>query len=145
MLLLLSFRLFWAGSPFLILYGAVLIVGFAVSIVGMRPFLLECGAYAAMATLSGLDGIILYVRSASNRSIKLPRGKWLNVGLPLGAGLLFGVIFIQANPDLSLAFGNRLNWFFENLHHLLRNVIPYPGRLVVWGLIVWATVGLCVQ
>ena len=142
MLVLLSSRLFWAGSAWLVLYGVALLIAFAMTVIGLRPFLLEAGAYSAMATLSGLDGMIHYVRAASSRSISMPRGKFINIGLPLGAGLLFGVIFILANPDLSSAFGSRLSWVFENLHVLFSKLIPYPGRLVVWGLIAWLTIGL---
>ncbi|MBM82472.1 MAG: hypothetical protein CMJ78_18055 [Planctomycetaceae bacterium] len=139
---LLSLRLLWAGSVAMVVYGAAVTVAFAMTLSGMRPFLLEGFATAVMTTLSGLDGLIHYVRSGSRPRVSVPRTRWMNIGLPLFAGISFGIIFILANPDLSIAFGEHLNWVFSNLHTLLIEAVPNPGRLVFWCAALWITVGL---
>jgi len=100
MILLLSVRLVWLGSVLGVVAGFFLIVASAMCLAGQRPYVLDMLAYALQTSFAGGRGLVCHARAMSQPGRRLPRLFWLNVGLPLAAVLVFGALFVLANPDL---------------------------------------------
>jgi uncharacterized protein DUF4153 len=142
MLLLVAGRLAWCGSGLQIACGLFVLVAFSMAMAGMRPYLLELGVYASQIFLSGYEGLATYRRSADRLSPMRGPSSWLNVGLPLAAFIVFGLIFVVANPDL-------LAWFNESLERLatafrewVYELVPDGWRAVIWLVVLWSTIAL---
>ena len=117
LLWLVALRMIWLGTGLNVFSGMVLLIALAMTSCGHLPLVLEGAVYAARV---GLDGLL---RITGNRSrIEPPRpvavasqdsaennietlgenatwttGSWL---MPIAAALVFGGIFVMANPDL---------------------------------------------
>ncbi len=142
MLLLVAGRLAWCGSGLQIACGLFVLVAFSMAMAGMRPYLLELGVYASQIFLSGYEGLATYRRAADRLSPMRGPSSWLNVGLPLAAFIVFGLIFVVANPDL-------LAWFNESLERLatafrewVYELVPDGWRAVIWLVVLWSTIAL---
>ena len=104
LLVLLSVRLVWLGSALGVAAGFALIVASAMCLTGLRPYVLDLLAYALQTVAAGVQGLVRHVKSMTHAGPRLPRFFWLNVGLPSAALLLFGTLFVLANPDLVTSF-----------------------------------------
>jgi hypothetical protein len=71
----------------------------------MTPYVLEAIFFASQIFQAGYLGIIWFFRQTIQLSIIIPRAKRISVALPLLAFLVFGWIFVLANPDLVITFG----------------------------------------
>ncbi len=94
-------RLTWMGSVWQCCIGLVLLPTYAMSRLGIVPYLMTVFLYCVQSTFAGFV-------SLGRCLLKFPFGKFhitpallLPVALPLLAVLIFGSIFIAANPDLS--------------------------------------------
>jgi hypothetical protein len=142
MLAILAVRLVWSGS---ILPGAVgfaLLVAFAMSLAGMRPHVLEAIVFAAQSFVAGFVGLRQYMQLVSRRSPSVGRLPWISVLLPAAALVVFGSIFILANPDLTTTFGETFQRFVNRLHDVLSRFAPTPGEMIFWALVAWIAAGL---
>jgi uncharacterized protein DUF4153 len=139
MLLVLSAKLVWCGSSLLVAAGVALLVAFAMALAGQTPQVLEMIAFGALAIVGGAQGLGHYGRSLTreNSLVRLP---WIEVLLPLIALLLFGGIFILANPDLVTSVSQTAESFFQNLSKCLSHFSVL--EVVFWGAIAWFIVGL---
>ncbi|MBC8355340.1 MAG: DUF4173 domain-containing protein [Planctomycetes bacterium] len=142
MLILLVAKLLWCGAVLLVFFGFALTVATAMSVLGYPPFVLELIVYASQTIQAGYLGLVQYWRAASRLSPHLPRGGWLNIGLPVAAVFVFGCIFVLANPDLATAFGEGVDWFVSNLRTWLFDRLPTPLEMLFWALVAWVTIGL---
>lgn len=142
MLVALAIKLLWCGSVLLVAFGFALTVALAMSVLGHPPFVLELIVYASQTVQAGYAGIIQYWRYSTKLSPHVPRGGWLNIGLPVAALIVFGAIFVLANPDLATAFGEGVDWFISNLRSWLFEQLPTPLRILFWAAAAWVTVGL---
>jgi len=142
MLVVLAVKLLWCGSALLVFFGFALTVAVAMSAFGHPPFVLELIVYASQTIQAGYVGLVHYWRSASRLSPHVPRGGWLNIGLPAATVFAFGALFILANPDLATAFGEGVEWFVNNLRDWLFDRLPTPLELLFWGAVAWVTIGL---
>ncbi len=142
MLLVLAARLLWGGSAFQAALGFGLLAAFAMSLAGMRPYVLETAVFGAQALLAGWRGLWSYGRFAAQRLPSMRGVAWLSLLLPGTAFVVFAVIFVLANPDLLASFGERVHHFFTHLHEWLARVTPAPAELLFWGVVAWLTAGL---
>ncbi|MBI2480926.1 MAG: DUF4173 domain-containing protein [Planctomycetia bacterium] len=142
LLVVLAAKLLWCGSVLLVFFGFALTVAIAMSALGHPPFVLELIVYASQTIQAGYLGLVYYWRAASRLSPHVPRGNWLNIALPAVTVLVFGGIFILANPDLATAFGEGFDWFVNNLRDWLFDRLPTPLELLFWGVVAWVTIGL---
>ncbi|HUG71182.1 MAG TPA: DUF4153 domain-containing protein [Pirellulaceae bacterium] len=142
MLAVLAIKLLWCGSLLLVLFGFALTVAVAMSALGYPPYVLELIVYASQTVQAGYFGLVHYWRSASRLSPHVPRGGWLNVALPAVTVLVFGGIFILANPNLATAFGEGVDWFVSNLRDWLFERLPTPLEILFWAVVAWVTIGL---
>ncbi|HRX80168.1 MAG TPA: DUF4173 domain-containing protein, partial [Pirellulaceae bacterium] len=139
---LLAVKLLWCGSSLLVFFGFALTVATAMSALGHPPFVLELIVYASQTIQAGYLGLVQYWRWAARLSPHLPRGGWLNIALPAITFLIFGSIFILANPDLATAFGEGVDWFVNNLRDWLFDRFPTPVEMMFWGIVAWVAIGL---
>lgn len=134
MLGLLALRTAWLGSSLGTIWGAALLVAFSMTLAGLRPYLLEGVGYAVHLLAAGLVGWTDYAAAAQQLSPRIPRLAWLSLFLPLGAVVVFGAIFILANPDLVTALqqgsADFLNWLEQ-----WAGRITFPGWEIAFCLV----------
>ncbi|MBC8872852.1 MAG: DUF4173 domain-containing protein [Planctomycetes bacterium] len=145
MLVALAAKMLWCVSwlPGLhVAAGFVLLVAFAMSLSGLCPYVLEGVVYASQTILAGYAGIVHYLRSTSKKSPAITRASWLSVTLPVVAFLMFGVLFILANPDLLASFGKHMEELLTRLRDWIINFSPSPWEFFFWIAVFWISVGL---
>lgn len=142
MILLLSVRLVWLGSVLGVVAGFFLIVASAMCLAGQRPYVLDMLAYALQTSIAGGRGLVCHARAMSQPGRRLPRLFWLNVGLPLAAVLVFGALFVLANPDLVTSFNAWWDRTWHAFSEFLDDLLPAWTQVLVWIVAVWVTVGL---
>jgi Arc/MetJ-type ribon-helix-helix transcriptional regulator len=142
MILLLSVRLVWLGSVLGVVAGFVLIVASAMCLAGRRPYVLDVVAYALQTLIAGGRGWACHARAMTQPGRTVPRLFWLNVGLPLAAVLVFGTLFVLANPDLVTSFRDWLDRAWRALRESLDDLLPAWTQVLVWIVAAWVTVGL---
>ncbi|MBB75549.1 MAG: hypothetical protein CMJ75_13665 [Planctomycetaceae bacterium] len=111
-------RLVWLGSPFTVCCGLGLLCIFALGRAGRTVHLLESFAFAWCVIPSGLLGLVPYWKQLQHLAPQVSH-RWLNVLLPLFAFVLFGFLFVGANPDLAQAVSNSLNRWINQLEQWL--------------------------
>lgn len=142
MLVLLAVRLLWLGSTLAVAAGFVLLVALALAQTGRPPYVLDVLACALQAPLAGYYGLKQYERSGRQLSLGFPRGHWLNLAFPLAAIVLFGTLFVLANPDLVRSFLDTADRIFRSLGDWLQRFAPSGWEIVFWIAVAWATIGL---
>lgn len=142
MLLVIAGRLAWCGSGLQIACGLFVLVGFSMAMAGMRPYLLELVVYASQTILAGYEGLAVYRRTADRLSPVRGPSSWLNFGLPLAAFVVFGMIFIVANPDLLAWFHDSLARFGTALREWFFQLAPDWREALFWCAVLWLTIGL---
>jgi hypothetical protein len=142
MLLVMAGRLAWCGSWLQVGCGLLLLVAFSMAMAGIRPFVLELVVYASQTFLSGYEGLVAYRRTADRLSPIRGPSSWLNIGLPLAAFVVFGLIFIVANPDLLASFSQSLERLTTALREWIVELVPDWQEALFWAAILWLTIGL---
>ncbi len=142
MLMLLALRLAWCGSVLQVTLGLALLIAFAMSLAGLRPYVVETAVYGAQAIVAGFPALRRYVQLATRRSPPAGRVAWANLFLPTIALAIFGTIFVLANPDLTTWFGKGLQQFFTNIHDVLTRFAPLPSEILFWCVVAWIAAGL---
>jgi hypothetical protein len=142
MVLVLAVRLVWLGNAWLATLGFLLLVAFAMAAKGRRPYVLDLFLYAAQSLVAGFPAVFGYGRVIDRGGVTVPRTGWLKVLLPLAAVLLFGTVFVLANPDVVEAFtrGFRRSWDF--VWNSLSRFSPDAAEVVLWGVVAVVTGGL---
>ncbi len=142
MILLLAARMAWCGFAYHVPIGLVLVVAFAMSLAGQRPYILDLVAFIVQTIPAGFKGWLHYCRSAREiRSLSSVVGI-LGVLLPLAALLVFGILFVEANPDLARSVGESLRSLFENLGHWLGRLALRVPEVLFWIAVAWIAMGL---
>ncbi len=142
MLLALAVKLLWCGTTGLVVIGFSLLVACAMTLAGMRPYVLEGVLFASQTILAGYAGLGHYWRSLTWRGPRLQRVAWLNIALPALAFVAFSLLFILANPDLLSAFGRHLELLLNQWRQWLLERAPDLGEMVFWLVVVWLSIGL---
>ncbi|MGE0377230.1 MAG: DUF4153 domain-containing protein, partial [Planctomycetaceae bacterium] len=140
LLALAAARLVWCGSGLLVGCGAALLFAFAMALAGRCPYVLETVVFASQTIRSGYEGLQLYGDRLRRRG-DLPRPTaWLNLALPLAALVVFGSIFVFANPDLMTIFSARLEAALAAIRRWLTGFSAW--EVVFWCASLWISVGL---
>jgi len=142
MLVLLAAKMLWCGSALLVAAGFALVVAFAMSLSGLCPYVLETVVFASQTILAGYEGLMQYRRSSGKLGPAVTWGSWLNVGLPVAAFVAFGLLFIVANPDLFVYFGDSVQWFLTGIRSWLFDYAPHWSEVLFWFAVIWVSVGL---
>ncbi|MEE3373464.1 MAG: DUF4153 domain-containing protein [Planctomycetota bacterium] len=132
-------RLAWLGSPFTVCCGLGLLCIFALGRAGRTVHVLESFAFAWCVIPSGILGLAPYWKQFQHLAPRIsPR--WLNVVLPFFALVLFGFLFVGANPDLARAVSDSLNRWINQLEQWL--IHTSPAEVLFLCFIAIVTVGL---
>ncbi len=142
MLLVVAGRLVWCGSGLQAACGLFVLVAFSMAMAGMRPFVLELVVYGSQTFLAGYEGLAVYRRTADRLSPIRGPSSWLNFGLPAAAFLVFGLIFIVANPNLLTWFNDSLEWMLTALRESIIEIVPDWREALFWAGVLWLTIGL---
>lgn len=143
MLLVLAAKLAWCGHAGLVAAGFALLVAMAMSSIGRVPYLLDVALYAVQTPVAGGAGLAHYARSAD----QLPRGGsppggWLSFVLPVIALIVFGALFILANPELATSFRDTMRQAADAVADWFRHYSPSWGEVFFWIVAAWLTIGL---
>ena len=146
MLLLLAARMLWCGSALALVVGFALLVCFAMSLNGIRPYLLEAVVFASQTVHAGYRGLVAYWRSLA-QSVPVGRTSlnhthWLAILLPFVAFVAFSLLFTLANPDLLEAISKELARSFEVFRVWLVEFSPQPLEVLFCLAVGWVTIGL---
>lgn len=142
MLAILSAHLLWCGSPLLVVCGVVLIVGFSMTLAGLRPCIFDLGFYLAQTLPAGAGGIVRYVSTLTAINPSWPRGFWLAFGLPAVAVLGFGTIFVLANPDVVATIVLWWQSLSQFLQFQWEHFSPNWLEVMLWCVTGWLFIGL---
>lgn len=142
MTLLLAGRMVWLGSPLATAVGGVLVVGVSLAVLGRSPCVLDMGLQSMQTLVAGGVGLVHYAQSALRISPRIPRLPWLNYILPAAALLLFGGLFILANPNLVESFTNLVDTIFQWLWARLERLWEHWLEAFFWLASAWCAVGL---
>jgi hypothetical protein len=135
-------RLAWCGSGLSFAAGVVVMFGFAMSLVGRTPYLIHTAVFASQAFAAGHHGLNHYWTSMAR--IKPPR-RVQNIFaliLPVFALVVFGTLFVFANPDLASALSARFSDLFALVGQWLENLTPAPLEALFCIAVGWIAIGL---
>lgn len=133
LLLALSARMAWNGSVIAAMVGAFLVSAFALSLAGQRPHILETVAFACQTFSSGCLGLLTYSRATAEQLASRRMPRWINYLLPLAVTLVFGAIFILANPSL-------VKLFSEGSEQLLLRIRDWLSLFSIFEMVFWLLV-----
>ena len=142
LLTLLAARMVWLGTTAQVLAGLVLIAGFAMTLAGRVPYVLDTLLLGWQTSFAAAGRLGDYARMDHPQVGSLPRGVWLKTVMPFAAVTVFGVVFIQANPDLATAVREGLDAVWRRLEEIFGELLPSATQLCLWGLVVWMSIGL---
>ena len=141
MFVLLAGRMVWQGSDGLVLMGFALLVPFSMLLTGFRIEPLAMARFAMGIGWFGGKGLIDSGKQFRIHAL-LPRAPWIKVVFPALALIVFGTIFVQANPRL-------LTWVFESLARAVQRlqewldwVSPQLLEAFFWLFVTWIVLGL---
>ncbi len=141
MLWLSAVRMLWCGSWLNVVVGFPLLAAFAMSLSGLRPYLLDLLAFAVQSIFFGFGGIPAYRRAIMRGAPAVLRTNWVAIGLPMLALSAFGLLFLAANPDLWTWFKEVLSHFFDILVHWLGDFMPSMTQVLFWLFAGCVTIG----
>src|SRR5436190_9704933 len=137
-------RLLWCGSPLAAGVGVALIVMWAMALAGRRPFILELLVFVGEAQASAYAGLARYRQSllagTLGRPVSPSAAGFLGFVLPAIAVLVFGLLFLFANPDLARSFGDEVARALERLREWVSRLSF--GELLFCLAVGWLAVGL---
>lgn len=142
MLTVLAAKMLWCGSILLAALGFALLVAFAAALSGVCPHVLDTAGFALQATLAGSFGLAFHWRSLNRMGPAITRIRWLSIALPLAAFMVFGLLFVLANPDLRISFGKSIEDALDAVRGFLMSSSPSIGEVVFWGAALIVSVGL---
>ncbi len=140
LILCVSAKLLWCGFPSTACLGGVIVLIFG-AIQGGTPLrIAELCRYPVESLLSGGLRLNEYGRFLSQRSLPSLVAS-LTILLPFGALLIFGTIFVLANPDLVEMIRQWLNDIGDFLSRFI-NWLPDIVQIPFWLLCAWCIAGL---
>lgn len=140
LLLALAGRLVCCGSVLAVSCGFFCLIALSMCLTGRFPQILSMIAYSGQSLAAGAMGLNAYGAAAHRGLQPLKSSTWISLIMPAGALLLFGTIFLMANPDLvawvSQEWQLWLDRMSEWLIHFSILEIPF------WIATAWIVVGL---
>ena len=144
LLILLSGSMIWAGGYGQIIAAVWLLIAANLSAQGVTPYLLE--STVALATLvpggyEFLHGFQLSWRRLILDPVDHARpSRAMNFLLPIISVVVFGTVFVLANPDVIKKLSTMLSGFYEQIQIWMSRFSAF--EIVIWCLTFWLTAGL---
>ena len=142
MLLLLAGALLWCGAAWHVAGGAALFIAFAMTLVGMRPYVVDLALFGLVTVVTGGAGLARHLRSLDRMAPAIPRATWLKVILPSIAVLGFGTLFICANPDEAKTVAQWLSRTWDAIWESIVAFSPSAPEYLLWVGSAWIAGGL---
>ncbi|QDS95063.1 hypothetical protein FF011L_38470 [Roseimaritima multifibrata] len=121
-LAMLILRLVWQGSGLAFWIGLGMIPAFVYALANFVPYTPDWLYYVGSLPLISYRRIACYLDGYYHGRQQTNPKRWLNLGLPLVVLILFGGIFILANPSLIEYVSNAATRFGNSLIDLLKNL-----------------------
>ena len=141
LLLLVAVRLIWSGSGWTIFSGVVLVVALAMSAAGYVPYVLEGGVLAGRVIVDGARRLGMYrlpADSSDPSGIARSNAQMLSWLLPTIAVIVFGSIFVFANPNLFDWVSLRMTQLAERIQLWFEGVSYWEIPFCVLALLIGA-------
>ena len=135
-IILLAARLVWCGSELAVFCGCGLVCVFALALVGRTVHVLETFSFGWCVLPSGLTGLLPYW-NVSKRGVAIVTPKWLNYLLPAIACLVFGFLFVLANPHLAEFVSLKTANLLRNLERWLIHTSPFEFVFLAFAAVVF--------
>lgn len=142
MLVVLTARLVWYGSPLQVFLGLCLVVVYATTLDGQKPFLINAMLMASQTLVAGLQALRAHFASATRSCPSVSRSRTFNVLLPVVVFLLFSGLFVLANPDVVSFVGRHIERMVNVMSEWLIRSALRPTEPLFWIAIAWITAGL---
>lgn len=143
MILLVGVRLLMCGFWLQPIVGGWLLVVYAMLLTGRTPHVLESFQYATQAPVAGFT---LFqhrsFRANRHRPHALGLAGMLSVILPVLAVVVFGFLFILANPDLMKLFGDKFEYVLRSIREWFVEYGPQPLEIAFLVFMLLLTAGL---
>ena len=144
LLILLSASMIWAGGYGQIIAAVWLLIAANLSAQGLTPYLLESTIALAALVPGGyefLHGFQLNWRRLVLDPVDHARpSRAMNFLLPIMSVIVFGTIFVLANPDVIKELSTMLSGFYEHIQIWMSHFSAF--EIVVWCVTLWLTAGL---
>lgn len=141
MLVLVGLRLAWYGSALSTVVGFAWLFALATVLNGQTPYVVAVLAMASQTIAAGGRALWDYTqRIRSYGGLDSRRG--LSVLLPLIALLVFGTLFILANPHIVTFVSARIRAVLESLSDWFVRLALQPTEILFWVAMAWVTAGL---
>lgn len=137
LILIVAARMVWLGSGLTVFSAVMLVVALAMSAAGHVPYVLESCVLAGRAMIDGAKRLTHYrlprrrVEVEKHRSIA-----FLSWGLPIVAALVFGGIFVLANPDLFNWVSDELVFLTDRIQLWFRGISIFEFPFCVFALLI---------
>lgn len=143
MILLVSVRLLMCGFWLQPLVGGWLLVVYAMLLTGRTPHILESFQYATQAPVAGFALFQHHsFRLNRDRPHALGLAGMLSVIFPLLAVVVFGFLFVLANPNLMKLFGDNFEVVLRSIREWLVEYGPEPLEIAFLVFMLLMTAGL---
>jgi hypothetical protein len=134
-----SIRLVWCGSDAAVVAGFAILCGMAMGLAGLQPHVIQGAVFVAHLISAGHRGLHHYSRSLARFNPGIFKKDWLAVVLPILTVVVFGAIFVLANPDLVKSFSSGLTAIVETLQRWLGH---FQGlEFLFCAGVAWLTIG----
>lgn len=135
-------RLAWCGSGLSVVIGIALLVCFAMSLHGQPPWLIHAAVFASQTFAAGHRGLNYYWNSLSRVRPRASTQGGLAIVLPAITLLVFGTLFLLANPNLFESVSASLSEIISNCRLWLSEYSPHALDILFWISAVWIGTGL---
>ena len=126
-------KLVWEGFELLCAIGLLLLVALAMSLRGAVPYVADLLGCLFQAPFAGVAALFAVRPGYGNSGRVDGLGVFFKVLLPLLLVILFGGIFIVANPDLLEAARARFDWFASEFFPRIGEYLPRRVRSSAGG------------
>ena len=144
LLMALSCQLAWSGGVLQVLIALWVLNAFSMAIHGVVPWLLESIVYLASTIPGGYECLsavhIRWRRSLLGQVDRKEAAPIMNVLLPLISVIMFGTIFVFANPDLIARFSTVVADILSRIQMWVSRFSM--GEIIFWCAVAWFTAGL---
>lgn len=142
--LLVSLKLIWCGNEFVVLIGLSCVFLFAALQTAVPLRLADLISYMA-SWFSSAPGILRdyyhVLRHRKTMRWTMDPAKRAAIGVPVGLLLVFGTIFVFANPDLQ----EKIQYYWKSLLDWIGQFsdwIPAFAQVCLWGGVAWIMLGV---
>jgi hypothetical protein len=142
LLVLLAARMLWCGWELQVLVGVALLIALAMVLTGQIPRVIEGIGFAITTPPAGLVRGLQYARWLGDWGRPLARFHWLALVLPVLALVIFGALFVLANPDLLAAISENWTRAWTVVQDWLLTHGPQPAEVLFWIIVAGLSAGL---